>query len=200
MGQRKSGFERKKGDEYMTPEWVAETLLHVVPMYGAVWEPACGELGIVSVIEREARCETVATDLNARWSRDAGPVDFLTVDMNKIVAAGYPVTIVTNPPYGKRGKIAEAFVRRALENTKISRGRVAMLLPVDWDAGKTRQDLFEEFPAHITTIRLTERIRWTNLPQSKNGPSANHAWFVWDWSRRGRDQRWLGQIIKEQAA
>lgn len=200
MGQRKSGFERKEGDEYMTPEWVAETLCHAVPMYGTVWEPACGEGGIANVIAGLGYCTVFASDLNPRHSLAHGPLDFLG-DVTRVTDWFHgTLTIVTNPPYGKQGKMAEAFVRRALDMTKLSRGRVCMLLPVAWDARKTRQDLFENFPAHVTTIRLTKRIRWTNLPQSKNGPSEHHAWFVWDWSRRGRDQRWLGRINKEQAA
>jgi len=30
---------------------------------------------------------------------------------------------------------------------------------------------------------LTTRIRWVNLPQMEAGPSGNHAWFLWDWTR-----------------
>lgn len=198
MGQRVSGFERKDGDEYMTPEWVAETLLSVVPMYGKVWEPACGQGAIVRVIDRLApHCHLVATDINPEFVSE--PVDFLQTTAAP-GARSAPLTIVTNPPYGKLGRLAEAFVRKSIVTTLGSRGRVCMLLPVAWDAAKNRQDLFEDFPAHVTKITLTERIRWTNLPQSKSGPSENHAWFVWDWSRKGRDQRWLGRIEQEKAA
>lgn len=198
MGQRSSGFERKAGDEYMTPEWVAETLLEVVPMYGTVWEPACGEGGIARVIDRSPDCHVIATDIVDSYSGTATSKDFLADDAGLTwMSPRQSLTIVTNPPYGKGGKLALAFVRKALDITLPLRGRVAMLLPVDWDAGKTRQDLFEDFPGHITKITLTERIRWTNLPQSKNGPSDNHAWFCWDWSRRGRDMRWMGKVTKE---
>lgn len=202
MGQRVSGFERKVGDEYMTPEWVAETLLSVVPMYGSVWEPACGHRAIVRVIERECEsmCKVLATDINPAFDPNGNSIDFLHPGVGWLVPSRGPFTIVTNPPYGKSGKLAEAFVRMAIEVTQWNRGRVCMLLPVAWDAAKNRQDLFEDFPAHVTKITLTERIRWTNLPQSKSGPSENHAWFVWDWSRKGRDQRWLGRIEQEKAA
>lgn len=201
MGQRKSGFERKEGDEYMTPEWVAETLCHAVPMYGNVWEPACGEGAIARVMKREKAVSHVSqSDLNPAYDEHGIGFDFLLADEPLWGSDSESLTIVTNPPYGKQGKIAEAFVRHALLITKRVRGRVCMLLPFAWDAGKKRQDMFEDFPAHVTTIRLTERIRWTNLPQSeRSGPSENHAWFVWDWSRRGRDQRWLGRVTKEAA-
>jgi hypothetical protein len=53
-----------------------------------------------------------------------------------------------------------------------------MLLPHAFDAAKNRVDLWEQpFKAKYT---LTKRIRWDNIEQKKNGPSSNHAWFVWD--------------------
>jgi len=199
MGQRVSGFERKDGDEYMTPQWVAETLCYAIPMYGTVWEPACGEGAIARAIYTAAHINVFATDLDSRHSTTYGPLDFLG-DVTRVTDwFEGPLTIVTNPPYGKGGRLAQAFVRRALELTEPSRGRVAMLLPVAWDAACTRQHLFEDFPHHITKITLTERIRWTNLPQSKNGPSENHAWYIWNWAGRGRDHRWLGRVRKEAA-
>ena len=78
--------------------------------------------------------------------------------------------LAANPPYGK----AEAFCRKALSVAD----RVAMLLPHAFDSAKGRVDLWEHpFKAKYT---LTKRIRWDNLEQKKNGPSSNHAWFVWD--------------------
>ena len=88
--------------------------------------------------------------------------------------------IVTNPPFS----LAERFVRRSLELTELKRGKVAMLLPLAWDAAKTRRDLFERAPFK-TKYTITKRIRWENLEQKKAGPSMNHAWFVWDWNHSG---------------
>lgn len=182
----------------MTPEWVVETLLHVVPMYGKIWEPACGEGAIVRVINRECAgmVQVRASDIDPRYSPKNESWDFLDpeVQSSYFLPEKGPFTLITNPPYGKQGRLAEAFVRAAVEITQINRGRVAMLLPVDWDAAKGRKDLFEDFPGHVTKITLTERIRWTNIPQAKSGPSQNHAWMCWDHSRRGRDMRWLGRI------
>lgn len=83
--------------------------------------------------------------------------------------------IATNPPFS----ISEKFVRHALEGAI----RIAMLLPFAWNTAKSRRDLFEG-PTAIAKAKytLTKRIRWENLEQKKNGPSANHAWFVWDQS------------------
>lgn len=196
MTQTVSGFVRQEADQYMTPEWAVESLFAVMPLYGHVWEPSCGQGAIVKVARRNPLVKVIATDINQDFSEDGCSWDFL----NPVIHDSYlcpsqgPFAIITNPPYGKQGKTAEKFVRIAVEITQVNHGRVAMLLPVEWDAAKGRRDLFEEFPSHVTKITLTERIRWTNLPQSKSGPTQNHAWFLWDHSRRGRDMRWLGRI------
>lgn len=198
MSQRASGFTRQASDQYMTPEWVVESLLSVVPIYGKVWEPACGEGAIARVIAEKCKgmVYVMATDIDSHLSPDEQSWDFLDpkVQASYFLPEEGPYIIITNPPYGKQGRLAEQFVRAAVEITQINRGRVAMLLPVDWDAAKTRADLFEDFPGHVTKITLTERIRWTNLPQSKSGPSQNHCWIIWDHSRRGRDVRWIGRL------
>lgn len=195
MSQRQSGFERQAGDQYMTPEWVTETLLHVMPPKLPAWEPACGTGSIAKVL-RAAGVSVIATDINDEFCQHGQPLDFLKIPPPSF-ALREPLLIVTNPPYGRRGLLAEAFVRHAIHNiARYTRGEVAMLLPVDWDAAKTRRDLFEDFPYHITKITLTKRIRWTNLLQSASGPSQNHARFVWSCDRTGRDMRWLGENAK----
>jgi hypothetical protein len=97
--------------------------------------------------------------------------------------------IVTNPPFS----LAEKFIRHALSLTEVNARKVAMLLPIAFDAAKTRRDLFEgrPFKAKYT---LTKRIRWENLEQKKNGPSSNHAWYVWDWAYDGMP--FLGYLPK----
>lgn len=98
------------------------------------------------------------------------------------LATGRPARdIVTNPPFSQ----AEAFCRHAIESVRFIEGKVAMLLPMAFDAAKTRRDLFEQ-PPFKAKYTLTERIRWENLKQKKSGPSTNHAWFVWDWSYDGK--------------
>ncbi len=89
--------------------------------------------------------------------------------------------IATNPPFN----LSEKFVRHALALTKGHAGAVAMLLPMAWDTAKGRRDLFEQAPFKAK-YTLTKRIRWENLEQKKNGPSSNHAWFVFDWTYTGR--------------
>lgn len=180
----------------MTPEWAVRSLLTVERIFGPVWEPACGEGAIVNVLSRQGYCKLLATDVDGKFMGPLSAIDFLGP-----VAHGLPrrffgttesLTIITNPPYGQGGALARAFVERAILLTVEGRGRVIMLLPNEWDSAPKRQHLFEDFPAFVGKYTLTKRIRWTNLPQSKNGPSQNHAWFVWDHARKGRDIGWIG--------
>ncbi len=110
----------------------------------------------------------------AAW--DCAPVeakfDFLKVE--EIEPLAY---IATNPPY--KDKMPEKFIRHALHLTRQHEGKVAMLLPMAYDCGKTRRDLFENHPFKAK-YTLTRRICWMNLSQV-GSPSQNHAWFVWDW-------------------
>jgi len=116
----------------------------------------------------------------AQEAWDCAPIghvrDFL--DTPGIIHCGSR-NIATNPPFS----LAEKFVRHARFLTRPS-GKVAMLLPMAWDTAKGRTDLFrgQSFKAKYT---LTKRIRWENLEQKKNGPSSNHAWYVWDWEHKG---------------
>lgn len=110
---------------------------------------------------------------------DCAPIspseDFLSVSRD------WARDLVTNPPF----KLAEKFVRHALMGTKVCSRSVAMLLPHAWDTANSRRDLFEQMPFKAK-YTLTKRIRWENLEQKKNGPSMNHAWFVWDWNYEGK--------------
>jgi hypothetical protein len=112
---------------------------------------------------------------------DPAPIDadfdYLTSTIKGTLTSGKAVAIATNPPF----RLAEKFVRKALKEA----GLVAMLLPMQWDAAKTRRDLFEH-PPFKAKYTLTKRIRWENLEQKKNGPSTNHAWYVWDYTYNGK--------------
>lgn len=88
--------------------------------------------------------------------------------------------IATNPPFS----LAEKFIRKALKVAD----KVAMLLPNNFDTAIGRKDLFLQPPFKIKYV-LTRRIRWKNLPQKKNGPTSNHAWFVWDYEHLTMEPR-----------
>lgn len=171
MSQRNSEYERKPHDLYQTPHWCTEVLLaHLPEPSGLIWEPACGDGQMVNVLK--GRTDVIATDIT-RGS------DFL------LAKSAHPdiSEIITNPPYGSRGTLAHKFIRHALALTKAQRGKVAMLLRVDFDSAKTRSDVFGNHPAFARKIVLRKRIQW--FGKGKNGSSENHAWFVWDWSHSG---------------
>jgi hypothetical protein len=95
--------------------------------------------------------------------------------------------IATNPPYGR---LAEPFVRHAIELTKEAGGKCAFLLPHAWDTAKGRVDLFRE-PPFKCKLTLTQRILWDNLEHTAT-PSSNHAWYVWDHDFAGEPfMRWI---------
>lgn len=200
MSQRASGFDRIANDQYMTPPWAVELLLGVERIFGHVWEPACGEGAIVETLRKNCPCNVEASDIDPKHDPSGQSIDFLSPFSGFMIPERWPWTIITNPPYGKGGRVARAFVEHALEISQIPDGKVIMLLPVDWDAAKGRQHLFEDFNGYVAKYTLLDRIRWTNLPQSESGPSQNHAWFVWDHARRGRDMRWLRRPKEKKAA
>lgn len=181
MSQRNSGETRQKLDQYMTPAWVVEALLKKEHIAGRAWEPACGTGNIVKAL-KAAGVEVMGTDIDPGFGTTVS--DFLE-------AQSHYGTIITNPPYGAQGDMAVQFVRTALHITEAAEGKVIMLLPMAWDAASGRQDILEDFPGFVAKYALTRRIRWENLPQKKAGPTMNHAWFVWDWFRRGRDIGWV---------
>jgi hypothetical protein len=92
--------------------------------------------------------------------------------------------IITNPPYGFGGRLALRCIERSLEITKPIGGIVAMLLKVDYDSGGTRAHVFKNCPAWAKKLVLRRRIMWFPS-QNGNGPSENHAWFIWDWKHAG---------------
>lgn len=130
----------------------------------SIWEPAAGNMSMADVLRCWDGVTVRATDLNIPPGED-----FLATRY-----APYADCIITNPPY----RLAQDFIEHALEVTTVTRGRVAMLLRVDYDSAKTRQHLFGRCRVFAKKIVLTSRIRW--IPGSTGAPSFNHAWFIWD--------------------
>ncbi len=168
MVQRQSGYLRQPNDDYATPSWVIDALFEHEKFTGPVWEPAPGSGQMV---------EALRSHVDQIYSTDS---NFLELDQNAF-------NIITNPPFS----LAEDFCHHAIENTLENKGKVAMLLPSYFDNGKSggRIGLFKYSPFKIKYV-LTDRIRWTNLEQKKNGPSTNHAWYVWDWAYQERPRIW----------
>lgn len=198
MSQKTSGYERVAGDRYYTPAWVTEALLRAEEFPGLSIDPACGGWDIVKAVRADGLlCDgfDIAPDpapegqVTGEWSTK----DFLTWDGTSSFGTSYQ-NVITNPPYGKGGRLAVAFVRHALKLTDPAEGKVAMLLRVDFDSAHGRRAIFADHPAFAAKYALTRRIRWANLEQKGSGPTENHAWFVWDWARRRYSGRTYGYL------
>lgn len=174
MAQRNSGYDRKPRDLYETPSWVSEAILPFIPPKALIWEPACASGKMSRVLGA-----SVNTDLVTNYGTNG--VNFLETTREE-----YPsvTAIVTNPPFHRE---AEKFIRHALSLMEPVRGFVAMLLPVDFDSGKTRRDMFANCDAFAGKLVLTSRIVWFEKEDGTDNPSANHAWFYWDWSKKKKD-------------
>lgn len=161
MAQRVSGYDRVADDRYETPEEITATIIPHLRRYREVkriWEPAHSPKDKLGNALRAAGFAVTST-----------AHDFLVTE---VIPRGVNA-LVTNPPYGKQGKLAEAFIRHAL-HLKVP--HVAMLLPVDFDSALTRAPLFGADGCFAGKIVLLRRIKW--FP-GEAGPSTNHAWFLW---------------------
>ncbi len=156
-----SDLARADNDFYRTPDHATLSLLEREKFLGDIWEPACGDGAISKLLGSDC----VSTDLVFRGYGKGG-VDFLATEMG----ADH---IVTNPPYA----LAEEFVRHAL---KCSRGKVAMLLKLNFLEGQKRKALFAETPLRTVYV-FSKRLSFdrADIKGKGNGLLA-YAWFVWD--------------------
>jgi hypothetical protein len=177
VGKHETSFARVDRDLYPTPAWVIEVLAEHVDLAGMrIWECACGT-GQMSEALKAAGASV--------YSSDAADYGYVGLDaVLDFVAGQHPNTarfsaIVTNPPFGKRGKLAEQFIETGLRQL-IDFGFMALLLPVDFDSAKTRMQLFAGCPHFAGKIILTKRIVWFahSDPRCEN-PKENNAWFLW---------------------
>lgn len=166
MSQRHSNYARKADEEYNTPPWVGFVIANWLKQESvrSIWEPApgAGQLSRALVAHAFSVTETRG--------------DFLQLPLFRPFDA-----IVTNPPFGKRGELAEAFIRHAV--LKLNAPIAAFLLRIDYDSAKTRVDMFRDCPTFAGKIVLLDRINWFERA-GKAGSSTNHAWFIWDRSGR----------------
>jgi hypothetical protein len=164
MSQCRSEYARRLADDFPSPVWSSQVVIPFLsPRATRGWDSAMGAGGMVQALN-QGGFPTIGTN-----------EDFL-----KKTALPDPTvnTIITNPPYGKSGRLAVEFIEHALDLVPI----VAMLLKVDFDSGRTRQHLFRNCSAFALTLTLLDRIEW--FPGNFKS-STNHAWFVWDQQHRG---------------
>lgn len=174
-GTVKSSLAVRKDDFYASPPQAVHALLkaEIIPM--TVWEPACGDGAIVSILRATGRA-CVATDLVDRGCPDsASGVDFL---MERSAPDGVPC-IVTNPPF----KLANEFSAHAKELAPhvCLLLRLAFLEGLRWERGLARHLA----RVHVFAPRLPfmHRHDFTGARNSNSGMP--FAWFVWDHAHDG---------------
>lgn len=161
-GKRMVTPERRvKDDFYPTPpECVTALLPYIADFPQSIWEPACGD-GAIATVLRSGPVDrnVIQTDLCPR-TKHAGAMDFL-LSKNALAPA-----IITNPPYN----LAEAFIRKSFA-LKIN--YLALLLKANfWSS--YRHGLFEDFPPSVM-MPLTWRPDFTG----KGKPFLEVSWNVW---------------------
>lgn len=152
-------------DFYPTPEWATYALVDNERFSGDIWECACGDGAMASVLKHASK-SVRSSDLYDRGFGERG-VDF--------IGSRRPAdNIVTNPPYNS----AEAFVRTGTEQ---ARRKFALLLRLAFLEGANRANtIFARVPPARVWV-FSERITFypKNATVKGSGTTA-YAWFVWD--------------------
>lgn len=165
------GAKRIPNEFYPTPPEATRALLSVEGFDGSIWEPACGEGAIASVLA-EAGHKVVATDL-VDYGFGIPSVDFLKETRPR---ANH---IVTNPPYGSG--LADAFIERSLSFARETGGTVAMLLNLSSLAHRTRTKWWRDHPP-ARLYAIDDIVCW---PEDRYGPPPRYftkhryVWAIW---------------------
>jgi hypothetical protein len=173
MGKHETGYARQDRDFYPTPDWPIEALAEQVELRGKrILECACGDGRMARALEAAG---AYVTAFNIAPDYVYGGVrDFLWDEFPEQFDG-----TITNPPYGPRGKTAEAFIETGI--WRLGNGFLALLLPADFDSAVTRRRFFAECPAFTAKIILTRRVKWFQNPANpKVTPKENSAWFLWE--------------------
>ena len=176
-------YPRQADEDYATPDWVGGVI--------GLW---LKQSGVRTILEPAPGAGALASSLLKRGFEVDAPVwDFLAEE--DWPWPSFWDALVTNPPFGRRGELAEAFIRHAL---KLEAPIAAFLLRVDFDSAKTRRDIFKDCPFFAGKIALLDRIVWFERKGAAS-PSENHAWFIWSRvSPRPRNGRpWIAYGLKE---
>lgn len=131
MSQRPSGYQRQHDDIYQTPEWVTRLVVSYLQHQNCrhIWDCANGPDSKMAQTLRNEGFQVTATNTDFLATRSLPHSD---ID-----------SIVTNPPYGGRGRLACRFIEHALELAP----HVLMLLRNDFNSARTRAHLFRDRPA-----------------------------------------------------
>ena len=71
------------------------------------------------------------------------------------------------------------FLRHALALTTSVQGQLALLVRLQWIAGRRAADVMSEAPFAAVLV-LKQRIRWFDMGERTNAAQHHHAWVVFD--------------------
>ena len=153
-------------DFFPTPKWATHALIDNEHFDGEIWESACGNGAMSSVLEFTG-CPVVSSDLYQRGYGDAG-VDFL-----------------------KASRSADNIIVRS--GTSLAKRKFALLLRLAFLEGANRANtIFADAPPSRVWV-FSERITFypAGAVQAGSGTTA-YAWFVWDKNApSGTELKWF---------
>jgi hypothetical protein len=160
-------------DFYPTPAWATYALMDNEKFSGPIWEPACGD-GAMSTVLADAGNPVTSSDLYNRGYGEIG-VDYLLSNRKA-------PNIITNPPFNS----AEGFVATGLVTAN---RKFALLLRLAFLEGINRANtIFHKAPPSrvwVFSERITFYMKGTH--RAGSGTTA-YAWFVWDKDHSGQTE------------
>lgn len=162
---------------YPTPPEATRALLSVESFDGSIWEPACGEGHISKVLEAHGH-QVVSTDLVDHGYGEPSH-DFLTERESRAKH------VLTNPPYG-RG-LGDAFCRHALNLTRQTGGKVAMLVAIQSLCHPIRTPFFLETKPKVIYALDECHCYPEGDPKraTRSLMSQRYCWIVWEHGHTG---------------
>lgn len=151
---------RSETDFYPTPSDVTVTLLRFLelPKETVIWEPACGEMDMVLVMQQEGY-SVVATDIKHGN-------DFLSMTLPECD------WIITNPPFS----LADKFIERCIEHQK----PFALLLKSQyWHARKRYRLFFENPPTAVCPLTWRPDFLFKKH-EKRSAPLMDVMWCIWE--------------------
>ena len=158
---------RHENDFYITPPELVKSLLTVVPIFGAVFEPCAGDGAIAKVLAQQD-CHVITNDISKNQVTDYHfdatlPDEYPDID---------PDWIVTNPPYS----VAHRILPIAWEKARVG---IAMLLRLSYlEPCDNRADFLKQFLPNFSNV-IIFNPRPCFRTDTKATDSVTHAWFVW---------------------
>lgn len=172
---------------YQTPEIMTIKLLKNESFFGKITDPFCGEGAIISTIldfvEKEnteikevngsdirSKPESIIED-NILLDYMAYEKDFFTIEKDSID------NLITNPPWGMFSKILP-------HAKKVTKNKIAMLLPLQFLTGKERYKLLKDCNFPLVQIYVFNRLLNLSSVLREDGlinvGNIAGAWFVWE--------------------